>query len=231
MVRDIGATDRMEYYHQRLGLTPEKPPLARARPRRAGPLCPAAYDIEYEFPFGWQELEGVHNRTDFDLKRHNEFCGKPNALSYLTRSSGERFRPVCNRDLRRLRPHAADLTLVDAYREEEDRVVLGIWRRSLAPIKAGVFPLVKKEGMVAAARDVYERLKKVHKAFYDEGGSIGRRYRRQDEAGTPLGITADGETLEDNAVTIRERDSMEQHRVKIDEVVAWVTRYIENGGK
>ncbi|MBW7997192.1 MAG: glycine--tRNA ligase [Candidatus Glassbacteria bacterium] len=217
-------SDRMEYYLA-LGLTPEKLRWREHGPDELAHYARTAFDIEYEFPFGWQELEGVHNRTDFDLRRHNEYCGKKNALSYFDEASGERFVPFvvetsagCDRTL---------LTcLVDAYREEEDRVVLGLSPR-LAPIKAGVFPLVKKEGMVAAAKDIYERLKPVHKSFYDEGGSIGRRYRRQDEAGTPLGITTDGQTLEDGTVTIRERDSMDQHRVKIDEVVGWVTTFVE----
>jgi glycyl-tRNA synthetase len=217
--------DRMAYY-KALGLNTEKLRWHEHGPGELAHYARAAYDVEYEFPFGWQELEGVHNRTDFDLKRHNEYCGKKNALTFFDEAAGERYVPYvvetsagCDRTL---------LTcLVDAYREEENRVVLGLSPR-IAPIKAGVFPLVKKEGMVAAAKDVYERLKPVHKAFYDEGGSIGRRYRRQDEAGTPLGITADGDTLENGTVTIRERDSMEQHTVKIDEVVSWVTRFIED---
>ncbi len=216
--------DRMAYY-KALGLNMDKLRWHEHGPGELAHYARAAYDVEYEFPFGWQELEGVHNRTDFDLKRHNEYCGKKNALTYFDEAAGERYVPFvvetsagCDRTL---------LTcLVDAYREEEDRVVLGLSPR-LAPIKAGVFPLVKKEGMVAAAKDVYERLKPVHKSFYDEGGSIGRRYRRQDEAGTPLGITTDGDTLENGTVTIRERDSMEQHTVKVEEVVAWVTRFIE----
>ncbi|MFH1069439.1 MAG: His/Gly/Thr/Pro-type tRNA ligase C-terminal domain-containing protein, partial [Candidatus Glassbacteria bacterium] len=160
--------------------------------------------------------------------RHNEYSGK-NSLSYFEESSGERFVPFvietsagCDRTVLTL--------LVDAYDEEEERVVLRLPPR-LAPVKAGVFPLVKKDGMVEAARDVYERLRKVHKSFYDEGGSIGRRYRRQDEVGTPLGITADGQTVEDGTVTIRERDSMAQHRVKVEEVTGWVSRFVEANGK
>jgi len=160
----------------------------------------AAFDIEYEFPFGWQEIEGVHNRTDYDLARHNEYSGKSN-LSYFDESTGERYVPYVIES-----SAGADRTmltcLVDAYDEEEERVVLRLSPK-LAPIKAGVFPLVKKEGMVAAAKETYEALRKKLKTFYDEGGSIGRRYRRQDEAGTPLGITTDGQTLEDNTVTIR----------------------------
>ena len=215
--------ERMQFYFD-LGLKKEKLRFHEHGPDELPHYARAAFDIEYEFPFGWQELEGIHNRTDYDLGRHNKHTGKT-ALSYFDEQTGERFVPYvvetsagCDRTL---------LTcLVDAYDEEEERVVLRLSPR-IAPIKAGVFPLVKKEGMVAAALDIYERLKKRIKVFYDHGGSIGRRYRRQDEAGTPLGITTDGQTLEDNTVTIRERDSMEQHRVKIDEVCDWVSRYVE----
>jgi glycyl-tRNA synthetase len=217
--------DRMEYY-KALGLNPDK---LRFHPHGPGELAhyaKSAADIEFEFPFGWQELEGVHNRTDFDLKRHNECSGKE-TLSYFDETTSERFVPYvietsagCDRTLLTL--------LAGGYDEEEDRVVLRLSPK-IAPIKAGVFPLVKKEGMVEAAQDVYERLRKKHRVFYDVSGSIGRRYRRMDEAGTPLGITTDGQTLEDSTVTIRERDSMAQHRVKIDEVAAWVDRFIENG--
>ncbi len=217
--------DRMEYY-KALGLDPAK---LRFHPHGPGELAhyaKSAADIEFEFPFGWQELEGIHNRTDFDLKRHNEYSGKE-TLSYFDETTSERFVPYvietsagCDRTL---------LTcLAGGYDEEEDRVVLRLSPK-IAPIKAGVFPLVKKEGMVEAAQDVYNRLRKQFRVFYDLSGSIGRRYRRMDEAGTPLGITADGQTMEDNTVTIRERDSMAQHRVKIDEVVAWVERFIQNG--
>ncbi|MBN2288904.1 MAG: glycine--tRNA ligase [Candidatus Glassbacteria bacterium] len=215
--------ERMQFYLD-LGLAGDKLRFHEHGPKELAHYARAAFDIEYRFPFGWQELEGIHNRTDFDLVRHNEYSGKTN-LSYFDEQTGERFVPYvietsagCDRTL---------LTcLVDAYDEEEERVVLRLSPR-IAPVKAGVFPLVKKEGMVAAARDIYERLKKRFKVFYDHGGSIGRRYRRQDEAGTPLGITTDGQTLEDNTVTVRERDSMEQHRVKLDEVCDWVGRYLE----
>ena len=215
--------ERMQFYLD-LGLKKEKLRFHQHGPDELPHYARAGFDIEYEFPFGWQELEGIHNRTDYDLGRHNEHTGKT-ALSYFDEQTGERFVPYvietsagCDRTL---------LTcLVDAYDEEEERVVLRLSPR-IAPIKAGVFPLVKKEGMVAAARDIYERLMKRFKVFYDHGGSIGRRYRRQDEAGTPLGITTDGQTLEDNTVTIRERDSMEQQRVKIEDVCDWVSRYMQ----
>jgi glycyl-tRNA synthetase len=221
---DTWKEERMQFYID-LGLQKDKLRFHEHGPDELAHYARKAFDIEYEFPFGWQELEGIHNRTDFDLARHNEHSGKA-TLSYFDEQAGERFVPYiietsagCDRTL---------LTcLVNAYDEEEERVVLRLSPK-IAPIKAGVFPLVKKEGMVAAARDVYEQLKKQFKVFYDHGGSIGRRYRRQDEAGTPLGITTDGQTLEDNTVTIRERDSMEQHRIKIDEVPEWVGRYLQD---
>jgi glycyl-tRNA synthetase len=214
--------DRMQYYLA-LSLKKEKLRFHQHGPGELAHYARAAFDVEYEFPFGWQELEGIHNRTDFDLSRHNDYSGK-DSLSYFDEATGERFVPYvieasagCDRTL---------LTcLVDAYDEEEERVVLRLSPK-IAPIKAGVFPLVKKEEMVKAARDVYERLRRKFKTFYDHNGSIGRRYRRQDEAGTPLGITTDGQTIEDYTVTIRERDSMNQHRVKIDEVAEWVSRYV-----
>ncbi|OGG05417.1 MAG: glycine--tRNA ligase, partial [Candidatus Glassbacteria bacterium RIFCSPLOWO2_12_FULL_58_11] len=161
--------DRMRYYVA-LGIRPDKLRFHQHGPNELAHYARAAFDIEYEFPFGWQELEGVHNRTDFDLKRHNEYSGK-SSLSYFDESTGERFVPYvietsagCDRTL---------LTcLVDAYAEEAERVVLRLPPK-LAPVKAGVFPLVKKDGMAEAAADIYEELRKTHKVFYDESGSIG----------------------------------------------------------
>ncbi|MGD2134916.1 MAG: glycine--tRNA ligase [Gemmatimonadales bacterium] len=175
-----------------------------------------AYDIEYRFPFGWQEFEGIHNRTDFDLTRHQEYSGKK--LDYLDPATKERFVPyVIETSLGTDR--LALVVLTDAYREEEvageTRVVLGL-QPSLAPIKAGVFPLVKKDGMPDVAQKIRDDLRTRFPVFYDDGGSIGRRYRRQDEAGTPFGITVDGQTLEDQTVTVRHRDTLEQDRVPVD---------------
>ena len=220
-------TQRMEYYKD-LGLNTDKLRWHEHGKDELAHYARAAYDIEYQFPFGWQELEGVHNRTDFDLKAHNQMTGKE-TLSFFDEQNKERFVPFvietsagCDRTL---------LTcLVDAYDEEgegkDERVVLRL-NPKIAPVKTGIFPLVKKEGMVEAARDIHNNLKKAGiKSFYDEGGSIGRRYRRQDEAGTPLGITADGDTLDNGTVTIRERDSMQQHLVPIPKVVDWVAHYV-----
>ncbi len=186
----------------------------------------AAFDIEYEFPFGWKELEGIHNRTDFDLKRHTEYSGKD--LQYFDDATRERFTPYiietsagCDRTL---------LTcLVDAYDEEElekdSRTVLRLSPK-IAPIKAGIFPLVKKDGMPEIAHKITDDLKKHMPVFYDEGGAVGRRYRRQDEAGTPFCITVDSQTLEDNTVTVRERDSMQQDRVASDKLLEFLKERI-----
>jgi glycyl-tRNA synthetase len=182
----------------------------------------AAFDIQYNFPFGWKELEGIHNRTDFDLKRHQEFSGKD--LNYFDDATRERFIPYiietsagCDRTI---------LTcLVDAYDEDEvegeTRVVLRLSPK-IAPIKAGVFPLVKRDGMPEIALKIYQDLKKHFMVFYDESGAIGRRYRRQDEAGTPFGITVDSQTLQDQTVTVRARDAMTQERVASDRLVNYL---------
>ncbi len=178
-----------------------------------------AYDIEYEYPFGWQELEGVHNRTDFDLTRHMEATGKD--LRYFDERFPEKFIPYiietsagCDRTLLTV--------LVDGYDEievkGEKRVFLRLSPR-IAPIKAAVFPLVKKDGMPEFARNVHQQLKKRFKVFYDESGAVGRRYARMDEAGCPYCITVDGQTLQDETMTVRERDSMEQTRMKTEEII------------
>ena len=177
-----------------------------------------AYDIEYEYPFGWQELEGVHNRTDFDLSRHKEATGKD--LRYSDDVYKEKFIPYiietsagCDRTLLTI--------LVDAYDEVEIRGETRVFMRispKVAPIKAAIFPLVKKEGMPEYAEKIYQELKKRFKVFYDISGAIGRRYARMDEAGTPFCITIDGQTLEDDTMTVRDRDSMEQTRLKLPEI-------------
>jgi len=210
---------RLKFYHD-LGINPEKLHLKEHGPDDLAHYAKRAVDIEYEFPFGIKELEGIHNRTDYDLSHHQETCGKD--LRFFDQVRNERYLPYiietsagCDRTIL--------VVLLDAYHEEEvkgeKRVVLKINPR-LAPVKVGVFPLVKKEGMPEIALDIYHNLKKHYKCFYDDGGAVGRRYRRQDEAGTPYCVTVDGQTKEDNTVTVRERDSMEQIRLKVDDLVA-----------
>jgi len=184
-------------------------------------------DVEYEYPFGWGELEGIACRTDFDLRRHSEASGKD--LRYFDPETKEKYFPFV------IEPAAGiDRTaltfLIDAYDEEmvegESRVVLHL-HPEIAPITAGVFPLVKKEGMPEKAHEIEKELRRARFAtFYDESGAIGRRYRRQDEAGTPFCITVDGDTLKDDVVTVRHRDSMEQDRVKVGEIGAWLTQAV-----
>jgi glycyl-tRNA synthetase len=187
-----------------------------------------AFDIEYEFPFGWQEFEGIHNRTDFDLRRHQEYSGKK--LEYVDPvDRGRRYLPyVIETAVGVGRTMLA--ALADAYHEEEvegeTRVVLRLHPR-LAPIKVAVFPLVKKDGMPEFATRLYDALRGAGiPSFYDDSGAIGRRYRRQDEAGTPFGVTIDGQTAHDQTVTIRDRDSLQQGRVAADQILGYIRERI-----
>ena len=184
----------------------------------------AAFDVEYEFPFGWGEIEGIHNRTDYDLGQHEEFSGK--ALRYFDDQSREKVLPcVVETSIGASRTLMA--CLVNAYAEEEvkgeKRVVMRFDPR-IAPIKAAILPLVKRDGMPELAREVVAELRAEFPVFYDEGGAIGRRYRRMDEVGTPFCVTVDSQTLEDRTVTVRQRDSMEQDRVAIDALAGELSR-------
>ncbi len=178
----------------------------------------AAVDIEYLFPAGWQEVEGIHSRTDYDLARHQEFSGKK--MEYFDPQSNERYLPFVVETSAGL-DRTILMILCDAYREEEvngeKRTVLS-FKPSLAPITAALFPLVKKDGMPEIAHSIESDLRKKYNVFYDEKGAVGRRYRRMDEAGTPFCITVDGESVKDGTVTVRHRDSMKQERIAADQV-------------
>lgn len=186
-----------------------------------------ATDIEYEFPFGWGEIEGIHNRTDFDLGRHEQFSGK--SLKYFDEESKDKYVPyIIETSAGASRSFMA--FLVDAYYEEEAptadgktelRTVMKFHPR-LAPITAAILPLVNKDGMPDVARNIEKDLRRSMKIFFDDKGAIGRRYRRQDEIGTPYAITIDTQTLQDNSVTVRERDSMRQERVNTDMLKAFL---------
>jgi glycyl-tRNA synthetase len=173
-------------------------------------------DLEYNYAsVGWSELEGIANRTDFDLKQHAAYSGEN--LEYFDQATGERYVPYVIEPA--VGPDRIMLAfLVDAYTEEEvkgeERTVLKLHPR-IAPTKAAVFPLSKKEPVSTIARELYDDLKGDYRIFYDDSGSIGRRYRRQDEAGTPFCVTVDFDTIEDKQVTIRDRDTLEQERVPI----------------
>ncbi|MCH2468979.1 MAG: glycine--tRNA ligase [Gemmatimonadetes bacterium] len=213
---------RMQW-HKDLGIDDAKLRFHEHGPDELAHYAKKAFDIEYEFPFGWKEFEGIHNRTDFDLARHQEYSGK--RLEYIDALTNERFLPYVVETAMGV-DRTALVLLVDAYREEDidgdQRVVLGLHPK-VAPTKVAVFPLVKKDGMPEIAQKLQADLRSVAiPSFYDQSGAIGRRYRRQDEVGTPWCVTIDGETAEQNSVTIRDRDSLEQVRVATDKVVAWV---------
>ncbi|HEX8157418.1 MAG TPA: glycine--tRNA ligase [Solirubrobacteraceae bacterium] len=178
----------------------------------------ATADVEYLFPIGWSELEGIANRGDFDLNQHAEYSGEK--LEYFDGQTGERYvphviEPAAGAD------RAVLAFLVDAYDEEEvageRRTVLRLHPR-LAPVRVAVLPHVRKDGLPELAREVYAGLRGRMQSEYDEGGSIGKRYRRQDEIGTPFCVTVDHQSLDDGTVTVRDRDSLEQDRVAIDEL-------------
>ena len=207
--------DRMRWYTN-LGIRLDHLRLREHGPDELSHYSAATSDVEYLFPMGWSELEGIANRTDYDLMRHAQFSGEK--LEYYDQEKGEAYVPYV------IEPSAgADRAtlafIVDAYDTDEiegrRRTVLRLHPR-LSPVKAAVLPLVSKAGMPERAREIHERVRRKVPAEYDEGGSIGRRYRRQDEIGTPWGITVDGQTMEDGTVTLRDRDTLEQERVPVD---------------
>ena len=192
------------------------------------------YDIEYESPFGVQELEGVAYRTDYDLGVHQKGSGRP--LEYFDEETKEKFLPHvvepsagCDRTVLALICEAYDEEVLKDDKGKEDvRTVLRFTPR-MAPIKVGIFPLLKKnEEQVRIAREIQKKLQPWMTVFYDDSGAVGRRYRRQDEVGTPFGVTIDFETLGEggdelkNTVTLRHRDSMEQERIAIDALLPWL---------
>jgi len=186
-----------------------------------------AHDIEFLFPFGWGEIEGIHSRTDFDLSKHQEFSGKK--LEYVDTVNKERFTPYVietsggvTRSLMAFMYNAyTEEKVEDANGKKETRVVLK-FHPLLAPIKVAIFPLVNKDGMPEIAKNIHNDLQKYFKTQYDVSGAIGRRYRRQDEIGTPYCVTVDGQTLEDNTVTVRDRDSMLQERIGISDLRQYI---------
>jgi glycyl-tRNA synthetase len=211
--------ERMKW-HEGLGLAPDRLQFHQHGPTELAHYARAAFDVQFDFggSLGFQEIEGIHNRGDFDLSQHQQFSGKK--LEYFDHGANKRYIPFVvetavgpNRTLLAL--------LVNGYREEsvegetEGRTVLGL-SPALAPIKAGVFPLVKKDGMPEMAHRIADDLRSAFPVFYDDSGAIGRRYRRQDEIGTPFCITVDGESAAANDVTVRDRDSLKQERIAID---------------
>ena len=239
-----------------LGIRKENLRFREHDPDELAHYAKACVDVEYKFPFGsgdWQELEGVANRTDFDLRQHQRGMRTLNSwfenggdltkielkeeaeeylkgpLSYFDEQSKSRYIPYV------IEPSAGiDRSvlafLVDAYDEEEvkgERRNLLRFHPALAPMKVAVFPLVKKDGMPEIAHNICDNLKKYFTCFYDQTGAVGRRYRRQDEAGTPFCVTVDGQTKEDNTVTVRDRDSMEQVRIAADQLLSHLREKLE----
>jgi len=210
--------ERLEWY-KRYGIKEENLRLRKHGPEELSHYSKATYDIEYNFPFGWSELEGIANRTDFDLRRHAEFSGKD--MTYFDEETGEHIysyviEPSGGID------RAALAFLVDAYHEEEvrgrKRVLLRL-HRDLAPVKVAVLPLLRnRPEIVALAKEIARDLRPHFVVIYDDTASIGKLYRRQDEIGTPYCVTVDVQSLEDGAVTVRERDSMEQVRPPVAEL-------------
>ncbi|WP_418508618.1 glycine--tRNA ligase [Corallibacter sp.] len=189
----------------------------------------AATDIEFKFPFGFKELEGIHSRTDFDLKQHEEFSGKK--LQYFDHEDNTSYTPYVletSIGLDRMFLAVFSNSLQDETLEDgSTRTVLKL-PAVLAPIKAAILPLVRKdEALTKMAKDIVDDLKWDFNVTYDEKDAVGRRYRRQDAAGTPFCITVDGESLEDNTVTIRHRDTMEQKRVKVEELRDIIKKEVE----
>jgi glycyl-tRNA synthetase len=209
--------DRLRWYTD-LGIRADHLQLRKHEGDELSHYSSATSDIEYRFPMGWSELEGIANRGDFDLTQHAEYSREK--MDYVDPGTGARYVPHV------IEPSAgADrgtlAFMVDAYDEEEvegrERVVLRLHPR-LAPVKVAVLPLLNKAGQPEKARAIYEELRERMPAEFDSGGSIGKRYRRQDEIGTPWGVTVDHETMDDDTVTLRDRDSLEQTRIPVAEL-------------
>jgi glycyl-tRNA synthetase len=221
-----------ERWYVELGIRPDHLRLRAHDADELSHYSSATSDVEYLFPIGWSELEGIANRGDFDLRRHAEFSGEK--LEYFDQGSGERYvphviEPAAGAD------RATLAFMVDAYDEElveregtgegEKRTLLRLHPR-LAPVKAAVLPLVNKDSQPELAREVYRAVRERVQAEYDDGGAIGRRYRRQDEIGTPFCVTIDHQSVEDRTVTLRDRDSLEQERVPIEGIAEEIERRV-----
>jgi glycyl-tRNA synthetase len=218
--------ERFDFY-RKMGIRESRLRFHQHGPDELAHYAKIAFDIQYEFPFGWKELEGIHNRTDYDLRRHMEYSKKD--LTYLDDlREGERYIPYVIETSAGL-TRTVLTVLADAYDEDEvegeKRVVMRL-HPELAPITVGVFPLVKKDGLAELAQEIERDLRQEYSTFYDQGGAIGRRYRRQDEIGTPFGITVDYQSKEDRTVTLRYRDTMEQVRVPIAELSERIRRAV-----
>ena len=213
-------------WHMKNGIRSEKLHLRYHKKEELAHYADAAIDIEYDFPIGRGEIEGIHSRTDFDLKRHQEFSGK--SVQYSNQVTGEKYLPFvvetsagCDRSVLAI--------MCDAYRVEkndkESRVVMK-FSPALAPVKLAILPLMRKEELENIGRKLYDDLRFSWQSLYDSVGSIGKRYRRQDEIGTPFCLTVDYESLQDKKVTIRERDSMKQERISFTRLKEYIEKQL-----
>jgi glycyl-tRNA synthetase len=210
--------NRMDFYLS-LGIKPSHLVFKDHEPEKRAHYAKAAVDIEYKFPWGFDELMGIHNRGDWDLKRHSEYSGQD--LSVLDQENNKKFIPFDIETSAGVdRSFLALLT--DAYTEEDDRLFLKLDAR-IAPYKAAIFPLLgNKPELTKQAKEIYESLKQNHMIAWDDRGNIGKRYAAQDEIGTPYCITVDFQTLDDNMVTVRDRDTAKQERIKIEDLEAFL---------
>jgi glycyl-tRNA synthetase len=216
---------RMQYY-KNMGIREENLRFHEHGENELAHYAREAWDVEYLFPFGWNEIEGIHNRTDFDLKSHQEHSRKK--MEYIDSGRGERYLPYVIETSSGLN-RTLLMFLCDAYREDEvggEPRTLMAFPPAVAPIKIAILPLVKKDGIADLAKDIYKDLQNHWNCFYDQAGAIGRRYRRMDEIGTPYCVTVDYDTKEDQTVTIRHRDSCEQERIKVDQLKSWLIEHL-----
>ncbi|MBR9678702.1 MAG: glycine--tRNA ligase [Nanoarchaeota archaeon] len=205
---------RMCKWYLSLGINPKKLRLRQHLKKELSHYAEDTWDVEYQFSFGWKEIAGNANRGQFDLKQHEQFSKKKMSVM----DDDKKVMPYVASEPS-LGVERAFLTLiVDAYTQEKERIVLKLSPK-IAPVQIAVFPLVNKEELPEKSRQIFELLKNEFQTFYDASGSIGRRYRRQDEIGTPYCVTIDYETMEDNTVTIRDRDSMKQWRENVNELI------------
>lgn len=216
---------RMNFYINKLGIVPEHLRWHQHGPDELAFYAKDAYDIQFLFPMGWQELEGIHSRTDYDLTQHQKFSGKD--LTYLDPETNEKYIPYVVETSAGLTRNVL-MALSDAYDEEklEDgdvRTVLH-FHPSVAPVTVAVLPLVKKDGIGEYADKLEHELREDFATFFDQSGAIGRRYRRMDEIGTPYCVTVDYDTLKDHTVTLRFRDSMQQVRVPVKDLVSEIKK-------
>ncbi|MGE3974864.1 MAG: glycine--tRNA ligase [Bdellovibrionales bacterium] len=222
---------RKEFYLG-MGLRKENLKFHQHTDKELAHYAKSAFDIQYNFPIGWQEIEGIHNRSDFDLGNHQKLSGKN--LQYFDEATKEKYIPYvietsagCDRNCLTL--------LCDAYREEnvaqegeaDVRVVLGL-HPAIAPVKVAILPLSKKDVLSSVSEKLFSDLSRHWNIQYDESGSIGKRYRRQDEIGTPFCVTVDFQTLEDQQVTVRHRDTMKQDRIALDKLKDYITDKLQS---